>query len=246
MSGAAANSPEDARAPRRRAGGDPSGDYTARHVTVLKTPSAACTFSTMSRPMPATSSACTCTITSYSPVIASAARTPSCPLSDSTTSSALPAVAVTRTYARTISGLLSLVEPGDCIAWAYAVGARAPVAGAAGCRTGLLASDHAPPWRWVHGHDAAAAARRAATPHRCARCRSRHSRGRVSRLAGGLVCRISDRGCGARDGRSHHHDPLAPLAGRRPAWTRAACAGRGGARGAGPDPAPVAPAAPAS
>src|SRR6202011_940145 len=166
------------------------GDYTARHVTVLKTPSAACTFSTMSRPMPATSSACTCTITSYSPVIASAARTPSCPLSDSTTSSALPAVAVTRTYARTISRLLSLVEPGDCIAWAYAVGARAAVAGEAGSGTGFLAGDHAPPRRRLHDHDAPGARQRAATSRRCARSRSCHPRRRVARLADGGLCRV--------------------------------------------------------
>ena len=61
-----------------RSGGDRDGSryWTTRQVMVLNTPSAACTFSTISLPMPAMSADSTSAMTSYSPVIASALTIP--------------------------------------------------------------------------------------------------------------------------------------------------------------------------
>src|ERR1700693_344681 len=102
------------RAPRRRG-------QTARQVIVLTTPSADWIRSRIRRPMPGTSGASTWAMTSYSPVMASTSTMPSFPLRASATCCALPALAVTSTYARIISFLPRVKRPAT-VAWGYAVG----------------------------------------------------------------------------------------------------------------------------
>src|ERR1019366_9675348 len=64
-------------------------------------------------------------MTSYSPVIASTITMPSLPLRASATCWALPALAVTSTYARIIS-LLPRLKRSATVAWVHAVGHRDP------------------------------------------------------------------------------------------------------------------------
>src|ERR1039458_7155353 len=64
-------------------------------------------------------------MTSYSPVIASTRTMPSLPLRASATCCALPALAVTSTYARIIA-LLPRLKRSATVAWVHAVGHRNP------------------------------------------------------------------------------------------------------------------------
>src|ERR1700674_3153790 len=76
-----------------------NGYFTARQVTVLKTPSIFWILSTISDPIELTSAASQTAMTSYSPVIASAAVIPLTPSIFFATSSARPGDALIRTYA---------------------------------------------------------------------------------------------------------------------------------------------------
>src|SRR6185437_8504799 len=75
------------------------GYFTARQVMVLKTPSIFWILSTIKEPMELTSGASQTAITSYSPVMASAAVMPCTPSIFLATSSARPGDALMRTYA---------------------------------------------------------------------------------------------------------------------------------------------------
>src|SRR5256884_2395760 len=73
--------------------------FTARQVIVLKTPSIFWILSTISEPIELTSGASHTAITSYSPVMASAAEMPGTPSIFLATSSARPGDALMSTYA---------------------------------------------------------------------------------------------------------------------------------------------------
>src|SRR5919197_1165529 len=75
------------------------GYFTARQVIVLKTPSIFWILSTINEPIELTSGASHTAITSYSPVMASAAEIPCTPSIFLATSRARPGDALMRTYA---------------------------------------------------------------------------------------------------------------------------------------------------
>src|SRR5438046_10608920 len=82
-----------------RAARERGGYFTARQVIVLKTPSIFWILSTMREPIELTSGASQTAMTSYSPVMASAAEIPCTPSIFLATSRARPGDALMRTYA---------------------------------------------------------------------------------------------------------------------------------------------------